>query len=156
MPTAATPPLLSVCDLRTYYHTDAGLVRAVDGVSFEVPRGGTVGIAGESGCGKTQTALSILGLIDGAPGIVGGQIWVDGVNLLDGLDAFCTRSEKDGLLTVEKEVEGWRSVHRRRAKGMSMTASMMTYATWIPFGPSSRARLSARMRWAAFVAAQPT
>ncbi len=115
MPASSTPsPLLSVRDLRTYYHTDAGFVRAVDGVSFDVPRGGSVGIAGESGCGKTQTALSILGLIDDAPGIVGGQVWVDGENLLDGLGACCSIQENNGALTVAKDVGRWRKLHHRR------------------------------------------
>ena len=115
MPTSpTTSPILSVRDLRTYYHTDAGFVRAVDGVSFDVPRGGSVGMAGESGCGKTQTALSILGLIDEAPGIIGGQVWVDGENLLDGLGAYCSLGQRDAMLTVVKDVDRWRAVHRRR------------------------------------------
>lgn len=113
---ASPPPplLLSVHDLRTYYHTDAGFVRAVDGVSFDVPRGGSVGIAGESGCGKTQTVLSILGLIDEVPGIVSGQVWVDGENLLDGLEAYCSLEERDDTVTVVKDVDRWRTVHHRR------------------------------------------
>jgi oligopeptide/dipeptide ABC transporter ATP-binding protein len=56
-------PLLRVRDLRTWFHTDDGIVRAVDGVSFDVRRGETVGIVGESGCGKSVTALSIMGLV---------------------------------------------------------------------------------------------
>ena len=60
--------LLEVTDLRTYFTTDAGLARAVDGVSFEVGVGETLGIVGESGCGKTVTALSVLGLIPQPPG----------------------------------------------------------------------------------------
>ncbi len=56
-------PLLRVRDLRTWFHTDDGIVRAVDGVSFDVHRGETVGIVGESGCGKSVTALSIMGLV---------------------------------------------------------------------------------------------
>jgi len=60
-------PLLSIENLRTYFYTDAGIARAVDGVSFDVGTGETVGLVGESGCGKSVTALSILRLI-GAPG----------------------------------------------------------------------------------------
>ncbi len=108
------PPILSVRNLRTYYHTDAGFVRAVDGVSFEVPPGGSVGIAGESGSGKTQTALSILGLIDDVPGIVDGQVWVDGENLLDGLGDFCFWEEKAEGVTITKDIERWRARHHRR------------------------------------------
>ena len=55
--------LLEVRGLRTWFHTDAGVARAVDGVSFSVEEGRTVGLVGESGCGKTVTALSILGLV---------------------------------------------------------------------------------------------
>ncbi|HUF26895.1 MAG TPA: ABC transporter ATP-binding protein [Gemmatimonadaceae bacterium] len=58
-----TEPLLSIRDLRTWFHTDAGLARAVDGVSFDVGARETVGVVGESGCGKSVTALSILRLI---------------------------------------------------------------------------------------------
>jgi peptide/nickel transport system ATP-binding protein len=60
--------LLEVTDLRTYFKTDAGVARAVDGVSFRVGAGETLGIVGESGCGKTVTALSVLALIPSPPG----------------------------------------------------------------------------------------
>ncbi len=60
--------LLAVNDLRTYFNTDAGVARAVDGVSFHVEEGETLGIVGESGCGKTVTSLSIMGLIPDPPG----------------------------------------------------------------------------------------
>ena len=57
------PPLLTVSDLRTYFYTSAGIARAVDGVSFSIGAGETLGIVGESGCGKSVTALSLLRLI---------------------------------------------------------------------------------------------
>jgi len=59
--------LLEVRDLRTYFHTREGVVRAVDGVSFELDIGRTLGIVGESGCGKSVTALSIMGLLPTPP-----------------------------------------------------------------------------------------
>ncbi len=73
--TSANDTLLEVRDLRTEFHTDEGLVRSVDGVSWSVPRGKTVALVGESGCGKSVTALSIMRLIPSPPGrIAGGQI----------------------------------------------------------------------------------
>ena len=61
-------PLLRVSDLRTWFHTDDGIVRAVDGVSFGVERNRTLGVVGESGCGKSVTALSVLRLVKSPPG----------------------------------------------------------------------------------------
>ncbi|NJM06979.1 ABC transporter ATP-binding protein [Candidatus Gracilibacteria bacterium] len=76
-------PLLEVRDLRTHFHTQDGVVKAVDGVSFHVERGETLGIVGESGCGKSVTSLSIMRLIPSPPGkIAGGQILFDGEDLL--------------------------------------------------------------------------
>lgn len=66
--------ILRVQDLRTYFTTADGLVKAVDGVTFEVEKGETLGIVGESGCGKTVTALSILRLVKEPGRIVGGRI----------------------------------------------------------------------------------
>jgi oligopeptide/dipeptide ABC transporter ATP-binding protein len=82
-PDAANPMLLEVRDLRTYFQVMDGTVRAVDGVSFAVPAGGTVGLVGESACGKSVTALTIMRLLDIPPAeIVGGEIWFDGRELL--------------------------------------------------------------------------
>src|SRR5579863_7052316 len=82
MPQAA-PPLLRVRDLVTSFRTDSGALRAVDGVSFDVPRAGTVALVGESGCGKSVTALSILRLVASPPGrIESGTIELDGQDLL--------------------------------------------------------------------------
>jgi oligopeptide/dipeptide ABC transporter ATP-binding protein len=78
-----TEPLLEIRDLVTSFHTDEGIVRAVDGVSFEVPRGKVVGVVGESGCGKSVTALSVMRLIPTPPGRVeSGSIRFDGQDLL--------------------------------------------------------------------------
>ena len=75
--------LLAVRDLRTWFHTEDGVARAVDGVSFEISEGETLGLVGESGCGKSVTALSILRLVDPAGRTVGGEIIFRGKNLLD-------------------------------------------------------------------------
>ena len=66
-------PILNVSNLKTYFHTEDGIVKAVDGVDFHVNPGEIVGLVGESGCGKTVTSLSIIGLIP-APGKVDGEI----------------------------------------------------------------------------------
>lgn len=75
--------LLEVEDLQTYYKTDAGIVRAVDGVSFEVERGETVGLVGESGAGKSVAVRSVLGLIRDPGRIVSGSVRFDGTELTD-------------------------------------------------------------------------
>ena len=75
-------PLLDVRDLRTHFFLPEGIIRAVDNVSFQVEEGEIVGLVGESGCGKSVTALSILGLIQSPPGqIVGGEILFQGKDL---------------------------------------------------------------------------
>lgn len=86
--------LLEVRDLRTYFHTEDGTVKAVDGVTFSLRRGETLGIVGESGSGKSVTTLSIIRLIQSPPGqIVSGEVVFDG---------------RDILRLTEKEVRGIR------------------------------------------------
>ncbi len=76
-------PLLTVTDLRTYFHTRSGVYRAVDGVSFSLERGETLGIVGESGSGKSVTCYSIMGLVPQPPGRVeSGTAIFDGTDLL--------------------------------------------------------------------------
>ena len=83
MPIVEGEKLLEVHDLRTHFFTEDGVVRAVDGVSFPIPKGKTLGVVGESGCGKSVTSLSILRLIPDPPGrIVSGSIRFEGVDLL--------------------------------------------------------------------------
>ena len=75
--------LLDVKNLKTYFFTDEGVVRAVDGVDLYIDQGETLGIVGESGCGKSVTALSIMRLIPQPPGkIVEGQILYNGLDLV--------------------------------------------------------------------------
>ena len=75
--------LLEVRDLRTYFETDDGLVKAVDGISFQLQRGDTLGIVGESGSGKSVTNLSIIRLIPDPPGkIVSGEVIFKGQDIL--------------------------------------------------------------------------
>ncbi|MEA2025552.1 MAG: ABC transporter ATP-binding protein [Chloroflexota bacterium] len=75
--------LLDVKDLKTYFHVMDGTVKAVDGVNFSIPRGKTLGVVGESGCGKSVTALTIMGLLDIPPAeVASGSMHFDGRDLL--------------------------------------------------------------------------
>lgn len=83
--------VLEVQDLQTYFYTRAGLVKAVDGVSFSLDRGEMLAVVGESGCGKSVTALSLMRLVADPPGrIVGGSVRLGGVDLV-GLDEAAMR-----------------------------------------------------------------
>jgi oligopeptide/dipeptide ABC transporter ATP-binding protein len=85
--------ILEIDNLQTHFFTSAGVVRAVDGVSYGVRSGETLGVVGESGCGKSVTALSILRLVADPPGrIVGGAVRFAGTNLLD-----LSESEMEGI-----------------------------------------------------------
>lgn len=74
--------MLEVSDLKTYYYVDAGVLKAVDGVSFTLTRGESLGIAGESGCGKSTAALSILRLIKPPGRIIAGKVIFEGKDIL--------------------------------------------------------------------------
>ena len=78
---SAGPPLLAIEELRTHFLTRAGVVKAVDGVSFAARRGEVLGLVGESGCGKSVTGFSIMGLVDPPGRIVGGRILFEGEDL---------------------------------------------------------------------------
>src|SRR5258708_3772723 len=97
-------PLLEVEDLRTYFFTRDGVVRAVDGVSLHVAEGETLAIVGESGCGKSVTSLSILRLIQTPPGrIVSGAIRFQGVDLLTLDDAEMRRIRGNDISMIFQE-----------------------------------------------------
>ncbi len=91
--------LLEVRGLRTHFHTDRGLFRAVDGIDFSVGRGRTVGLVGESGCGKSVTSLSVMGLVASPPGQV----------------------EADAILFKGRDVLGLSPDERRRLRGGKMS-----------------------------------
>ncbi|MFI9824107.1 ABC transporter ATP-binding protein [Streptomyces sp. NPDC052013] len=78
----ADDTFLSVRDLRIHFDTDDGLVKSVDGVSFDVQRGRTLGIVGESGSGKSVTSLGVMGLHRSARAKVTGEVWLDGQELI--------------------------------------------------------------------------
>jgi peptide/nickel transport system ATP-binding protein len=97
-------PLLDIRGLKTYFKTDDGMVRAVDGVDITIGRGETVGVVGESGCGKTVTAMSVLKLVPMPPGIiVDGQIIFEGRDLvpLDGEAMDEIRSKEIAIVFQE-------------------------------------------------------
>ena len=76
-------PILEISDLQTHFFTKAGILRAVDGVSFEIGAGEIVGLVGESGSGKSITGFSIIGLVDSPGEIIGGTIKFKGEDLND-------------------------------------------------------------------------
>lgn len=84
--------VLRVRDLVTHFETSSGLIKAVDGVSFEVRKGQVLGLVGESGSGKSVTGFSILGLIDPPGRIVSGSIELDGDELWACLKRPCVKS----------------------------------------------------------------
>jgi oligopeptide/dipeptide ABC transporter ATP-binding protein len=133
----ATPgtAVLEIDDLRTHFFTEAGVVRAVDGVSYAVRGGQTLGVVGESGCGKSVTALSVLRLVANPPGrIVGGKIRFGGVNLLDLSESEMERirgneismifqepmTSLNPLLTVGRQISEAIAVHQ----GLSLRGAM--------------------------------
>jgi oligopeptide/dipeptide ABC transporter ATP-binding protein len=97
-------PLLTVSNLRTYFYTSAGVARAVDGVSFSIAPGETLGIVGESGCGKSVTALSILRLVQ-RPGRIeeGSRINFEGQDLLQLDDAGIRRVRGNRIAMIFQE-----------------------------------------------------
>ena len=98
--TMKTEPLLKISNLQTHFFTQDGITRAVDGVSLTVMPGETLGIVGESGCGKSVTGLSILRLLpERLARIVGGEINFDGVDLL-GLDEESMRDIRGGKIAM--------------------------------------------------------
>ncbi len=96
--------LLSVRDLRTHFDLDEGVAKAVDGVSFDVRRGKTLGLVGESGCGKSVTSLSILRLIASPPGrTVGGRVLLAGTDLLALPEAEMRKIRGDAISMIFQE-----------------------------------------------------
>ncbi len=96
--------LLSVENLKTYFSTDAGEARAVDGVSFSIERGETLGLVGESGCGKSVTSLSIMRLIPEPPGrILGGTIKFRGRDLITLSDADMRKVRGNDIAMIFQE-----------------------------------------------------
>ncbi len=116
---------LSIEDLHTYFYVRSkqAFVRSVDGVSLAIRQGQTLGVVGESGSGKSVTALSVMGLVQGTPGIISGTIRFqtpDGAfNLVDGLERHVELKRHNGrIMTVVKDVRRWDKRLHRRMKGI--------------------------------------
>ena len=97
------PKLLQVNNLKTYFHTRAGIYKAVDGVSFGIEKGETLGLVGESGCGKSVTALSIMRLIDEPGRIESGEIIFNGENLLEYTEKEMRKVRGDRISMIFQE-----------------------------------------------------
>jgi peptide/nickel transport system ATP-binding protein len=93
-------PVLSVENLKTHYFTKAGVVKAVDDVSFSVDAGKVLGLVGESGSGKSVTGFSIMGLVDPPGRIIGGRVLLEGHNLLDRSDDAMRRLRGDRIAMI--------------------------------------------------------
>lgn len=106
-------PVLSVRDLRTWFDTPRGIVKAVDGACVDVRAGGAMGVVGESGSGKTQLFLSVFGLSWGSPGLIAGKATALGVDLLDGLDEFVHLDVRNGTSELRKAEGAWGRRHER-------------------------------------------
>ena len=134
MATTNGEKVLDIKDLRTYFYTQEGEVKAVDGLSYYVRRGESVGLVGESACGKSVSALSILRLIPYPPGIiVGGEIFFEGQDLLKASEAEMRHirgnriamvfqeptTSLNPVLTVKRQVSEALELHRGMDKAQS-------------------------------------
>ena len=132
-------PVLSVKDLRTHFHTDRGVVRAVDGVSFDIFPGEVVGIVGESGSGKSVTAMTILGLVPTPPArIESGQVLWKGKDLLTATPAELRgirgrqiamifqdpMSSLNPVYTIGNQIEEMIHVHQNLSKKAARTKAI--------------------------------
>jgi peptide/nickel transport system ATP-binding protein len=132
---APSPVVLDVRDLKTYFFTYDGVVLALDGVSFKVRRGETLGLVGETGCGKSVTAFSVVRLIPDPPGrVISGKVLFRGVDLLWGLpsEAKIKTNPKTGRAKIRRSFRRIRAGLERmsavRGRGISMIFQEPTQA----------------------------
>src|SRR5262245_63018898 len=165
-------PVLLVEDLQTYFYTRVGLVKAVDGVSFSLRRGETLAIVGESGCGKSVTALSLMRLVADPPGrIVGGSIRLSGTDLVplpeDAMRAIRGNqismifqepmTSRNPVMTIGRQISEALILHQRLSRTAAMRrATEMLQLVGIP-EPKQRVKeyphqLSGGMRQRAMIA----
>ena len=130
--------LLEVRGLRTHFHTDRGLFRAVDGIDFSVGRGRTVGLVGESGCGKSVTSLSVMGLVASPPGQVEADaILFEGRNIL-GLPADERRRLRGGKMSMIFQ-EPMTSLNPVHTIGQQIVEAILAHTTLSPQAAKARA-----------------
>ncbi len=132
------PHLLEVKNLQTHFKTRAGIVRAVDGVSFQLDRGELLGLVGESGCGKSVTALSLLRLVAPPGRIVGGELLFEGTDLLQLSEARMREMRGDDITmifqdpmtslnpvyTVGEQIAEALRLHRKLSRGQARAAAI--------------------------------
>ena len=130
--------LLEVRGLKTHFRTDRGLFRAVDGIDFSVSRGKTVGLVGESGCGKSVTSLSVMGLVASPPGEVEAEaVLFEGRNLL-GLSADQRRRLRGGKMSMIFQ-EPMTSLNPVHTIGRQIVEAVLAHTTLSPQAAKKRA-----------------
>ena len=130
--------LLEVRGLRTHFHTDRGLFRAVDGIDFAVGRGRTVGLVGESGCGKSVTSLSVMGLVASPPGKVEAEaIRFEGRDM-QGLSADERRRLRGGKMSMIFQ-EPMTSLNPVHTIGQQIVEAILAHTTLSPAAAKARA-----------------
>ena len=130
--------LLEVRGLRTYFHTDRGLFRAVDGIDFSVDRGKTVGLVGESGCGKSVTSLSVMGLVASPPGQVEAEaVKFDGRDVL-GLSADERRKLRGSKMSMIFQ-EPMTSLNPVHTIGQQIVEAILAHTQMSPQAAKKRA-----------------
>ena len=148
-------PILDVRNLRTHFFTHRGVVKAVDGVSFQLYPGETVGVVGESGCGKSMTAASIMRLVSHPGRIVGGEILFMGEDMVRKSEREMRRLRgnqlamifQDPLTTLNPVLKVGRQSHRVHPDSLRRTTAR-TAAFWAGCGAclTRRAASAARRR----------
>jgi peptide/nickel transport system ATP-binding protein len=130
--------LLEVRGLKTHFHTDRGLFRAVDGIDFTVGRGKTVGLVGESGCGKSVTSLSVMGLVASPPGVVAADsVLFDGRDVL-GLSADERRRLRGAAMSMIFQ-EPMTSLNPVHTIGQQIVEAILAHTTVSPRAAKKRA-----------------
>jgi len=130
--------LLEVRGLKTHFATDRGLFRAVDGISFSVPRGRTVGLVGESGCGKSVTSLSVMGLVPSPPGRVEADALMFGGTDVLALPPEDRRKLRGGKMSMIFQ-EPMTSLNPVHTVGQQIVEAVVAHAAMSPRAAKARA-----------------